>query len=73
MAVFMRKKDVPAGNIWARPGMMVTFRAEIMPGLNREKRTFRVKTVTPTGRVTLHDFNDEHGENEFEPLNFRRT
>lgn len=73
MAVFKKKKDGPAGNVWARPEMQVTFRAEIMPGLSREKRTFRVKSVTPTGRVTLYDFIDEHGENEFEPINFRRS
>jgi len=52
--------------------MLVTFRAEIMPGLGREERTFRVKHVTPNGRVTLHDFADEHLETEFEPMNFLR-
>ena len=27
---------------WARPGMPVTFRAELMPGRSRDERTFRV-------------------------------
>lgn len=72
MPVFKKKKDGAPGNIWARPEMLVTFRAEIMPGLDREKRTFKVKSVTRTGRVTLYNFNDEHGENEFEPLTFSK-
>lgn len=72
MAVFKNKKDTSARDVWARPEMLVTFRAEIMPGISREKRTFKVKSVTRIGRVTLYDFKDEHGENEFEPLNFSR-
>lgn len=57
-------------NVWARPGMRVIFRAELMPGRETEKRTFRVKSVLPNNRVTLHDFEGEHSENEFEPLRF---
>ncbi|MFL6466940.1 MAG: hypothetical protein ACJ72Z_03185 [Pyrinomonadaceae bacterium] len=60
-------------NLWARPEMQVTFRAEIMPGKDREERTFRVREVRSNGRVTLHDFPDEHLEGEFEPLNFKRN
>lgn len=71
MSVF-KKKDRPAVSVWARPEMLVTFRAEIMPGRGREERTFRVKEVKPNGRVTLYDFNDEHRESEFEPINFLR-
>lgn len=52
--------------------MMVTFRAEIMPGRMREERTFRVKEVKANGRVTLYDFPDEHREGEFERINFLR-
>lgn len=54
--------------VWARPGMTVTFRAELMPGKNREARTFRVKALLPSGRVTLQEFAGEHAEQEFEPI-----
>jgi hypothetical protein len=53
-------------NSWARPGMTVTFRAELMPGRDREKRTARVKELLPSGRVTLHEIAGEHAQNEFE-------
>ena len=53
-------------NIWARPGMIVTFRAELMPGRDREKRTARIKELLPSGRVTLHEIAGEHAQNEFE-------
>jgi hypothetical protein len=58
-----REKDV-----WARPGMIVTFRAELMPGRDREQRTARVKELLPSGRVTLHEISGEHAQNEFESL-----
>jgi hypothetical protein len=53
-------------NVWARPGMAVTFRAELMPGRDREQRTARVKELLPSGRVTLHEIAGEHAQNEFE-------
>ena len=53
---------------WARPGMPVTFRAELMPGRSRAERTFRVAEVLPSGRVTLEEFNGDHAEPEFEAL-----
>jgi hypothetical protein len=56
-----REKDV-----WARPGMVVTFRAELMPGRDREQRTARVKELLPSGRVTLNEVAGEHAQNEFE-------
>jgi hypothetical protein len=56
-------------NVWARPGMTVTFRAELMPGRDREQRTARVKELLPSGRVTLHEVAGEHGQNEFDPVN----
>ena len=52
---------------WARPGMPVTFRAELMPGRSRAERTFRVAEVLSSGRITLEDFAGEHAETEFEP------
>ncbi len=59
-------------NVWARPEMFVTFRAEIMPGRNRDERTFKVKEVLPNKRALLYDFAGEHLESEFEPINFKR-
>ena len=53
---------------WARPGMPVTFRAELMPGRSRAERTFRVAEVLPSGRVTLEEFSGDHAEPEFEPI-----
>src|SRR5438132_941272 len=39
-----RRAATPAAvDVWARPGMSVTFRAELMPGRDRAERTFRVK------------------------------
>ena len=55
------------GNVWARPGMLVTFRAELMPGREREERTYRVKELLPNGRVLLHGVDGEHAEREFTP------
>jgi hypothetical protein len=52
---------------WARPGMNVTFRAELMPGRSRSERTFRVIQLLPSGRVLLEGFAGEHAEQEFEP------
>ncbi len=61
-----------AGDVWARPGMMVTFRAELMPGRERHERTFRVKELLSSGRVSLHGADGEHAEKEFEPVQFDR-
>lgn len=52
---------------WARPGMSVTFRAELMPGRSRSERTFRVAEVLTSNRVLLEGFAGEHAETEFEP------
>jgi len=61
-----RQKKV--GDVWARPGMMVTFRAELMPGRDRDDRTFKVKQLLSSGRVSLHGVDGEHTESEFEPI-----
>jgi hypothetical protein len=61
-----------ANDVWARPGMLVTFRAELMPGRERDERTFRVKELLSSGRVTLHSVDGEHAEKEFEPVQFDR-
>jgi len=62
-----RTSNNPA-NVWARPGMTVTFRAELMPGREREERTARVKELLPSGRVTLYEVAGEHAQKEFEPI-----
>jgi hypothetical protein len=48
--------------------MLVTFRAELMPGRERDERSFRVKELLPSGRVSLHGADGEHAEKEFEPV-----
>ena len=53
---------------WARPGMPVTFRAELMPGRSRAERTYRVSEVLPSGRVTLEEVAGDHTESEFEAI-----
>lgn len=54
------------GSVWARPGMPVTFRAEVMPGRVRAERTFRVARMLPRGRVHLEGIAGEHTATEFE-------
>jgi hypothetical protein len=51
---------------WARPGMLVTFRAELMPGRDGSERTYRVKTLLPSDRILLDGVAGEHAKNEFE-------
>lgn len=53
-------------NRWARPGMSVTFRGELMPGRQRAERTFRIAELLPSGRVRLQGVAGEHTEHEFE-------
>jgi len=75
-AVLMNKNEKPTrrsrreqdsrGNTWARPGMNVTFRAELMPGRDRSERTFKVTDLLPSGRVLLSGVSGEHAEKEFE-------
>jgi hypothetical protein len=53
--------------------MNVTFRAEIMPNIPRDKRTFRISEVLPNERVRLDGFDGEFREAAFEPLNFQKA
>ena len=73
-ALVKRKKVEPkkAADVWARPGMPVTFRAELMPGRDRHQRTFIVKELLWSGRVSLHGVDGEHAEKEFEPVQLDR-
>ena len=64
----MGKQSKQPVNVWARPGMTVTFRAELMPGRDREARTARVKELLPSGRVLLHEIAGEHAQNEFDAI-----
>lgn len=64
--------DEKPDSVWARPEMNVTFRAEIMPGIEREERTYRIKHVARNGRVILHDFPGEYRKTAFEAVNFLR-
>lgn len=68
----MRTKQLSPSNplsVWARPGMTVTFRAELMPSRDRDARTFKVKELLPSGRVLLDGVAGEHAEKEFERIN----
>lgn len=77
-AVIMKRDGKPKGRrrgpetvvpgVWARPGMQVTFRAELMPGREASERTFRVVELLPSGRVLLDNVAGEHAQKEFEPL-----
>jgi len=76
-AVVMKKNN-KAGRIgrrrdktpdtWARPGMKVIFRAELMPGRHTSERTFHVTSLLPSGRVLLDGVSGEHNEKEFQPI-----
>lgn len=66
------RPEKKAGHVWARPGMPVTFRAELMPGRDRNQRTFHVKELLPSGRISLHGVDGEHAEKEFDPVQFDR-
>ena len=64
----VKSKGIPNGDLWARPGMLVTFRAELMPGRDGSERTFRIKTLLPSLRVLLDGVAGEHAKNEFERI-----
>jgi hypothetical protein len=53
---------------WASVGMRLTFRAEVMPGRERDGRTFIVSAVLANGRVELSGMFGQHAETEFEPV-----
>jgi hypothetical protein len=53
---------------WTSVGMRLSFRAEVMPGRERERRTFTVACVLANGRVELKGLYGQHGEAEFEPV-----
>jgi hypothetical protein len=63
-----RRERDKSGDIWARPGMKVIFRAEVMPGRQTSERTFHVTSLLPSGRVLLDGVSGEHAEKEFQPI-----
>jgi hypothetical protein len=76
-AVLMRRKGLPGlrqkrikevASVWARPGMTVTFRAELMPGRDPSERTYQIVELLPSGRVLLSGITGEHTEKEFEAI-----
>ena len=76
VSAYWKRKNVQTerktGDVWARPGMPVTFRAEVMPGRDRNERTFLVKELLPSGRVSLQGVDGEHAEKEFDRVQFDR-
>jgi hypothetical protein len=66
--VSQQARERAEGDRWARPGMSVTFRAELMPGRSRAERTYRVAELLANDRVLLEGAAGEHSETEFEPL-----
>lgn len=62
-----RRERLAAPDVWARPGMNVIFRAELMPGRDASERTFQVTSLLPSGRVLLAGVSGEHTETEFQP------
>jgi hypothetical protein len=64
----LRRKQSAQLHGWISVGMPLTFRAEVMPGLDRDRRTFTVAQVLTDGRVELRGLFGQHGEAEFEPL-----
>ena len=68
MGAKQQRDTVNPLSVWARPGMSVTFRGELMPGRDREERTARIKELLPSGRVLLVEVEGEHAQNEFERI-----
>ena len=62
-----RREETDTSDVWARPGMQVTFRAELMPGREPSERTFQVTELLRSGRVLLNGAVGEHTQTEFEP------
>jgi hypothetical protein len=60
------RKQRGAVPVWARVGMALTFRAELMPGRDPEKRTYTVLRVLTSGRVELIGMAGQHTAAEFE-------
>ena len=53
---------------WAKVGMRLTFRAELMPGRESGARTFEVARLLASGRVELNGLAGQHAATEFEAM-----
>jgi hypothetical protein len=53
---------------WVTEGARLTFRAELMPGRDADKRTFTVARVLANQRVELIGMGGQHTMTEFEPV-----
>jgi hypothetical protein len=63
-----RQQTINEGH-WARVGMRLTFRAELMPGRDSGMRTFEVARLLASGRVELNGLAGQHTATEFEAMN----
>src|SRR5207302_10768517 len=63
-----RREKSRVAAMWARPGMKVVFRAELMPGREASERTFRIDSLLPSGRALLEGVTGEHVRREFAPI-----
>jgi hypothetical protein len=63
-----RREKEKSLDSWARPGMTVIFRAELMPGRDTSERTYQVTSLLPSGRVLLEGVSGEHAEQEFQRI-----
>lgn len=55
---------------WGEFGMSVTFRAELMLSRSHLERTFSVKKLLPSGRVTLNGIQGQYVEGTFERVQY---
>jgi anti-sigma B factor antagonist len=60
----------PLPACWGALGMILTFRAELMQGRSRLLRTFSVRELLPSGRVTLNGISGEFAEATFEHVRY---
>ncbi len=55
---------------WGAFGMSVTFRAELMLNRSHSERTYSVKELLPSNRVTLNGIHGQYVEGTFEPVQY---
>src|SRR2546430_9723679 len=60
-----RREQTEASDVWARPGMQVIFRAELMPGRDASERTFQVTGLLLSGHGFLCGDVGDHTQTSF--------
>jgi anti-anti-sigma factor len=55
---------------WSTRGMSITFCPELMPNYSRLKRTFTIKELLPSGRVTLKGIDGKYVKESFENVKY---